>query len=76
MTQKNDITGDSLTTKVTNDLYRRGWDRIFGQKNTKTLDDYIKKVQVEENIAPLAQLEDAPASNTVKSGFDSQVGHQ
>lgn len=27
---KNDITGDSLTTKAASNSYRDGWDRIFG----------------------------------------------
>lgn len=29
---KNDITGDSLTSKVPNKAYDDGWDRIFGKK--------------------------------------------
>jgi hypothetical protein len=29
---KNDVTGDSLTTKASTDKYREGWDRIFGKK--------------------------------------------
>lgn len=32
MTSKNDITGDSIATKNTNDAYRSGWDLIFGAK--------------------------------------------
>ena len=27
---KNDITGDEIATKIVNDLYRDGFDRIFG----------------------------------------------
>lgn len=53
MTSKNDITGDSLTTKATSDKYRDGWDRIFGKKDDKkpvTLGDYIAKVQSDEKI--------------------------
>lgn len=30
---KNDITGDSLTSKATTDAYRDGWDRIFKKDN-------------------------------------------
>jgi hypothetical protein len=29
---KNDITGDSLTSKAPNKAYDDGWDRIFGNK--------------------------------------------
>lgn len=32
MAAKNDITGDSLTTKASNKKYDEGWDRIFGKK--------------------------------------------
>ena len=28
---KNDITGDEIATKAVNDLYRDGFDRIFGK---------------------------------------------
>ena len=32
MATKNDITGDSLTSKVSTKKYADGWDRIFGKK--------------------------------------------
>lgn len=32
MTARNDITGDAIQTKGSNDAYRSGWDRIFNQK--------------------------------------------
>lgn len=32
MIARNDITGDALRTKGSNDAYRSGWDRIFGKK--------------------------------------------
>lgn len=33
MTAKNDVTGDSIRTKVSNQrAYAAGWDRIFGKK--------------------------------------------
>lgn len=35
MATRNDITGDSLTTKSATDSYRNGWDRIFGKKENK-----------------------------------------
>ena len=33
--KKNEITGDTLINKPTNDKYREGWDRIFGDKKKK-----------------------------------------
>lgn len=35
MTSRNDITGDSLTSKPSNDAFRDGWDRIFGKKKAE-----------------------------------------
>lgn len=35
MATKNDITGDTLKSKVSNKNYNDGWDRIFGNKNQK-----------------------------------------
>lgn len=32
MTTKNDITGDSIVSKPSSQLYRDGWDAIFGNK--------------------------------------------
>lgn len=32
MAAKNDVTGDALVTKNSNNSYRSGWDRIFGNK--------------------------------------------
>lgn len=36
-TAHNDITGDLLKTKGSNDAYRDGWDRIFGPKRRTTI---------------------------------------
>ena len=33
MTATNDITGDSIHSKPSNDLYRDNWERIFGKKD-------------------------------------------
>ncbi len=33
---KNDITGDEIKSKPSNDLYSQGWERIFGKKRKKT----------------------------------------
>lgn len=39
MTAKNDITGDSIRTKVSTkngyEAYREGWERIFGNTNNQ-----------------------------------------
>jgi hypothetical protein len=34
MTNKNDITGDSLVSKASTESYRSGWDNIFKKKDT------------------------------------------
>lgn len=33
MTSKNDITGDLIKSKNSNQAYEDGWDRIFGKKD-------------------------------------------
>ena len=35
----NDITGDSIITKSSNEKYRENWDTIFGKKNREDLTD-------------------------------------
>jgi hypothetical protein len=35
----NDITGDSLASKVPSKAYQENYDKIFGKKKTKTLDE-------------------------------------
>jgi hypothetical protein len=32
MAAKNDVTGDSIKSRVSNKAYRDNWDRIFGKK--------------------------------------------
>jgi len=32
MTSRNDITGDAIRTDSSTEVYREGWDRIFGKK--------------------------------------------
>ncbi|MGY8865337.1 MAG: hypothetical protein ACKVJK_06855 [Methylophagaceae bacterium] len=36
MAARNDITGDSITSKTTSEKYRDNWDAIFGKKDQKT----------------------------------------
>lgn len=33
---QNDVTGDHIITKASNETYRSGWDRIFGKKSEPT----------------------------------------
>lgn len=35
MATKNDVTGDTIQTKNTSDLYRQNWEKIFGKKKKK-----------------------------------------
>jgi|TARA_R110002124_G_scaffold47397_1_gene141173 hypothetical protein len=35
MATKNDMTGDTLISRVSNKNYSDGWDRIFGKKSQK-----------------------------------------
>lgn len=35
MATKNDVTGDTIQTKQTSDLYRQNWEKIFGKKKKK-----------------------------------------
>ena len=35
MATKNDVTGDAIQTKMTSDLYRQNWEKIFGKKKKK-----------------------------------------
>ena len=32
MATKNDVTGDTISSKPTNDAFRKGWDRVFGNE--------------------------------------------
>lgn len=52
MTARNDITGDSIATRKTNDAYRDGWDRIFKQKNNEapTTDEKINDEDTNQDL--------------------------
>lgn len=46
MATKNDITGDTLSSKPTTDKYRDNWERIFGNKSReKALDELAAESQ-------------------------------
>lgn len=46
MSTKNDITGDSLTSKPTTDKYRDNWERIFRKTDREhALDQLTKQAQ-------------------------------
>ena len=45
MSAKNDITGDSIKTKIGDqNKYTEGWERIFGDKKQKTDNEKSKSV--------------------------------
>ena len=48
MTAKNDITGDSLTSRVSSDKYRDNWERIFGKRNQNGIERAILQHQSEK----------------------------
>ena len=39
MTSKNDITGDEIKSKTSNEKYREGWERIFGKKKEEPVEE-------------------------------------
>jgi len=41
MAAKNDITGDSISTKSNTKEFEDGWERIFGKKKEKDPFDYV-----------------------------------
>jgi hypothetical protein len=41
MATHNDITGDALITKASNDNYRNNYDLIFGKKKPKEIDSCL-----------------------------------
>lgn len=45
MTTRNDVTGDALVSKNTNNDYRNGWDRIFGRKSEDESQNQPKDVE-------------------------------
>lgn len=47
MAARNDITGDAIVTKKTDDSYRDGWERIFGKKKTT---EETKEVENEQQV--------------------------
>ena len=59
MATKNDITGDSIQTKVNSDKFRDGWDAIFK-----------KKVEENENESKLQDLDIQSDSSTETGNHD------
>jgi hypothetical protein len=47
MAAKNDITGDSIQSKVGSKAFDEGMDRIFGEKKKKDDSEYWAKVNAE-----------------------------
>ena len=52
MPTKNDITGDSLISKTSNDAYRDGWERIFGNKSPSLIPSAESHVGTSERKEP------------------------
>jgi len=51
MASKNDITGDTIQTKVgEQNMYADGWERIFGNKTQKAENDDERVSESEEHI--------------------------
>ena len=63
---KNNITGDSIQTKVGGKAYSDGMDRIFGEKKKKDDSEYWAKLEAETQ-ARIAQSE---SSKLVESQTD------
>lgn len=49
MAAKNDITGDAIQTKSSTELYREGYERIFGKSKLDLREEELKKDQEEED---------------------------
>jgi|TARA_B110000908_G_scaffold142511_1_gene170744 hypothetical protein len=49
MATKNDITGDTIQTKIGGKDYADGWDRIFGNKNQKHKQQDLTELNADGN---------------------------
>jgi hypothetical protein len=58
MTARNDITGDSIATKGTTDLYRDNYDRIFSKKKQLAADIGPEKTNAQEYAEEELALEE------------------
>lgn len=48
MAARNDITGDSISSKVSNEQYRSNWDKIFSKKKVKEEEEDNSKTKNDE----------------------------
>lgn len=55
MATHNDITGDALISRTSNNNYRDNYDKIFGKKNKELVDDTL----TDEGIKPEEPQADA-----------------
>lgn len=77
MTSKNDITGDSIQTKVSSDAYRNNFDAIFRKKVPMSLFQRIKEEQVSARKvgdAQSAEILTLLISESAKVGKDRRNG--
>ncbi len=60
MAARNDITGDSIQSRTSNDAYSDGWDRIFSKSQyERMLETEAKlKAQQEELMVQLADIQE------------------
>lgn len=63
MTARNDITGDAIQTKGSNDAYRDAWDRIFGKKRELFFQTVGKKKAADEPVFHLRSHGDVSAED-------------
>ena len=58
MASKNDITGDELKSKTSNESYRNGWERIFGNRDKKD------NTESTTNVEPESKTNDSSVKST------------
>ena len=57
MVAKNDITGDSIKTKVNSKAYSDNYDRIFGKKQKNTTSDFQDILSTEDCVLDALEKE-------------------
>jgi hypothetical protein len=55
-TSRNDITGDLLRSKPANDMFDKGWDRIFGKKELPIDKKWDQMKPVGKEVLPEYEL--------------------
>ncbi len=68
MVAKNDVTGDSIQTKVTSKAYANNWDAIFGSKDQKMKQKASTELNWDGNEDRGRYGEDESSQNKISSG--------